>query len=141
MPKVNNNLLGENSTNLGPMLWFLNIFAEKIAKKLAVLTHNKAELCKIFDHNIGFWENANFFSENWQKSQKFVIITSTPGRPVSKKNLFSRWQASVSEIVKIETYFLIINRIVQICFLPFYSGANTTTAELRNNHNTGIVVG
>jgi hypothetical protein len=32
-----------------------------------------------FDHNIVFWENANFFAENWQKSQKIVIITSTPG--------------------------------------------------------------
>jgi hypothetical protein len=31
-----------------------------------------------FDHNIGFY--ANFFAENRQKSQKIVIITSTPGR-------------------------------------------------------------
>jgi hypothetical protein len=32
------------------------------------------------DHNIGFWlKNANFFAENCQKSQKIVIITSTPG--------------------------------------------------------------
>jgi hypothetical protein len=31
-----------------------------------------------FDHNIGFWENANFFAENCQKLQKIVIITSTP---------------------------------------------------------------
>jgi hypothetical protein len=27
---------------------------KKIAKKLAFLTRNKAKLCKIFDHNIGF---------------------------------------------------------------------------------------
>jgi hypothetical protein len=26
-----------------------------------------------------FEKNANFFAENWQKSQKIVIITSTPG--------------------------------------------------------------
>jgi hypothetical protein len=26
-----------------------------------------------------FKKNANFFSENWEKSQKIVIITSTPG--------------------------------------------------------------
>jgi hypothetical protein len=32
-----------------------------------------------FDHNIGFWEKRHFFAENCQKSQKFVIITSTPG--------------------------------------------------------------
>jgi hypothetical protein len=31
-----------------------------------------------FDHNIGFEKNANFFAENGQKSQKIMIITSTP---------------------------------------------------------------
>jgi coproporphyrinogen III oxidase len=49
---------------------------KKIAKKLAFLTQNKAKLCKNFDHNK---KNANFFAENWQQSQKIVIITSTPG--------------------------------------------------------------
>jgi hypothetical protein len=28
-----------------------------------------------------FEKSANFFAENWQKSQKIVIITSTPGHP------------------------------------------------------------
>jgi hypothetical protein len=28
-----------------------------------------------------FEKNANFFAENCQKSQKIVIITSTPGHP------------------------------------------------------------
>jgi hypothetical protein len=32
-----------------------------------------------FDHNIGFWGKRQFFAENWQKLQKIVIITSTPG--------------------------------------------------------------
>jgi hypothetical protein len=31
-----------------------------------------------FDHNIGFKKNANFFTENCPKSQKIVVITSTP---------------------------------------------------------------
>jgi hypothetical protein len=31
-----------------------------------------------FDHNIGFWEKRQFFAENCRKSQKIVIITSTP---------------------------------------------------------------
>jgi hypothetical protein len=31
--------------------------------------------------NWHFEKNANFFAENWQKSQKIVIITSTPGHP------------------------------------------------------------
>jgi hypothetical protein len=37
------------------------------------------------DHNIGIWENANFFAENCRKSQKIVIITSTnrPGANVT----------------------------------------------------------
>jgi hypothetical protein len=28
---------------------------------------------------LDFEKNANFIAENWQKSQKIVIITSTPG--------------------------------------------------------------
>jgi hypothetical protein len=47
-------------------------------EKTAFLTRNNAKLCKNFDLNIGFWENANFYAENCQKSQKIVIITSTP---------------------------------------------------------------
>jgi hypothetical protein len=46
-----------------------------------------------FDHNIGFWEkNANFFAENCRKSQKIVIITTTPGCAALVKMfvLFSR---------------------------------------------------
>jgi ribosome maturation protein Sdo1 len=32
-----------------------------------------------------FKKNANFFDENWEKSQKFVIITSTPA--VAKRKI------------------------------------------------------
>jgi hypothetical protein len=39
-----------------------------------------------FDHNIGFEKNANFFAENWQKSQKSVIVTSTPDEFVKKSS-------------------------------------------------------
>jgi hypothetical protein len=28
-----------------------------------------------------FEKNANFFAENWEKSQKILIITSTPDNP------------------------------------------------------------
>jgi hypothetical protein len=48
---------------------FLNIFAEKFSKKLAFLAQNKAK----------FWKTPFFSAENWGKSQKIVIITSTPG--------------------------------------------------------------
>jgi hypothetical protein len=53
------------------------IFSPKKIAKIAFFTH-KAKLWNNFDPNIGFWENANFFAENWRKSQKIVIITSTP---------------------------------------------------------------
>jgi hypothetical protein len=34
---------------------------------------------KIVIITLVFEKNTKFFAENWQKSQKFVIITSTPG--------------------------------------------------------------
>jgi hypothetical protein len=39
---------------------------------------NKAKLCKILITTLVYEKNANFFAENCQKSQKIVIITSTP---------------------------------------------------------------
>jgi hypothetical protein len=57
---------------------FFNIFAKKSAKKMAFLTQNKVKLCKILIITLVFEKNANFFAKNWQKSQKIVIITSTP---------------------------------------------------------------
>jgi hypothetical protein len=48
------------------------------AKKLAFLTQNKAKLCKIWIITLMFEKNAYFFAENCRKSQKIVIITSTP---------------------------------------------------------------
>jgi hypothetical protein len=59
----------------------LKIFSPKnSAKKFAFLTRNKAKLCKILIITLVFEKNANFFAENCQKSQKIVIITSTPGQ-------------------------------------------------------------
>jgi hypothetical protein len=57
----------------------LKIFSQKkIAKKLAFLTQNKAKSCKFLIITLDFEKNAIYFAENWQKSQKIVIITSTP---------------------------------------------------------------
>jgi hypothetical protein len=59
------------------------IFSPKNSeKKLAFLTQNKAKLCKMLIITLVFEKNANFFAENCQKSQKIVIITSTPGHTV-----------------------------------------------------------
>jgi hypothetical protein len=62
----------------GPMLSFLKYFCRKFQRKnWRFWLKTKLNYAK-FDHNIGFWENANFFDENCRKSQKIVIITSTP---------------------------------------------------------------
>jgi hypothetical protein len=47
---------------------------------MAFLTQNKAKLRKILIITLVFEKNANFFAENCRKSQKIVIITSTPCR-------------------------------------------------------------
>jgi hypothetical protein len=57
---------------------FKNSFAKKFSKKLAFLTQNKGKLCKILIITLVFEKNVNFFAENCRKSQKIVIITSTP---------------------------------------------------------------
>jgi hypothetical protein len=64
---------------------FKNIFAEKFSKKLAFLTENKAKLCKILIITLVCEKNANFFAENCRKSQKIVIMTSTPGKIMDKE--------------------------------------------------------
>jgi hypothetical protein len=51
---------------------FLKTFAEKISKKIGVF------LLKLL---VGFWEKRQFFRRKFWKSQKIVIITSTPGWP------------------------------------------------------------
>jgi hypothetical protein len=55
------------------------IFSPKnFDKKLAFSTRNKAKLCKNLIITLVFEKNGNCFADNYQKSQKIVIITSTP---------------------------------------------------------------
>jgi hypothetical protein len=57
----------------------LKIFSPKnLAKILAFFAQNTASFCKNFIITLVFEKNANIFAGNWQKSQKIVIITSTP---------------------------------------------------------------
>jgi hypothetical protein len=73
------------------MLCFLNIFGEKIAKKLAFLTQNKAKIFKNLIITLVFEKNANFFTQNFRKSQKIVIVTSTPDREkIANWDFFSK---------------------------------------------------
>jgi hypothetical protein len=55
------------------------IFSPKtLAKLLAFLLKLLLVFFKKYDRNIGFWKKRFYFAENWQKSHKLVIITSTP---------------------------------------------------------------
>jgi hypothetical protein len=59
----------------------LKIFLQKnLAKILAFFARTAATFCKNLIKTLFFEKNANFFAENWQKSQKIVIITSTPSQ-------------------------------------------------------------
>jgi phosphoserine phosphatase len=51
---------------------------------MAFLAQNKAKLRKFLIITLDFEKNANRFAENWQKSQKIVIITSRPDEIVKK---------------------------------------------------------
>jgi hypothetical protein len=55
---------------------------------------------QIFDHNIGFWEKRQFFAENWKKSQKIEIITSTPEmyKQNGQKN-YPNWDLHIYETI------------------------------------------
>jgi Ni,Fe-hydrogenase III small subunit len=65
----------------GTDVMIFKIFSPKnSAKKIGILTQNKAKLCKILIITLVFEKNANFFAENCRKSQKILIITSTPVR-------------------------------------------------------------
>jgi hypothetical protein len=56
------------------------IFSPKnLAKILAFFAQTNASFCKNLIITLVFKKNANIFAENWQKSQKIVIVTSTPG--------------------------------------------------------------
>jgi hypothetical protein len=49
---------------------------------LAFFAQTVTSFCKNMTITLAFEKNANFFEENWQTSQKIVIITSTPGLDV-----------------------------------------------------------
>jgi hypothetical protein len=54
-------------------------FSQKnLAKKMAFSTQTKGNFAEKVIITLVFEKNANVFAENWQKSQKIVIITSVP---------------------------------------------------------------
>jgi hypothetical protein len=82
------------------MLWFFKIFSPKnSANKLAFLTQNNSKLCKILIVTLVFVKNANFFAKNCRKSQKILIITSTPESVL--ENSFRRYLRSQLQLGQI----------------------------------------
>jgi hypothetical protein len=66
----------------GINVMILKIFSPtKPAKNWRFLIKNTAEFYKQWIITLVFKKDANFFTDNWWKSHKIVIITSTPGRP------------------------------------------------------------
>jgi hypothetical protein len=51
---------------------------QKSFAKNGVLAQTTVSFCKNLIIALVFEKNANFFAEHWQKSQKIVLITSTP---------------------------------------------------------------
>jgi hypothetical protein len=60
---------------------FFNFSLKNSAKNWRFCLKTKLVFAKIVIITLVFEKNANFFAEIWQKSQKIVIITSTPGWP------------------------------------------------------------
>jgi hypothetical protein len=54
-------------------------FAKKICENIGVFAQTTASFCKNLIITLIFEKSANCFAEDWEKSQKIVIITSTPG--------------------------------------------------------------
>jgi uncharacterized membrane-anchored protein len=74
------------------------IFAENLAKIFAFFAQTTVSFCKNVIITLFFEKNAIFFAKNRQKSQKIVIITSTPGFPdgmfsYQNTNLGNVWSA------------------------------------------------
>jgi hypothetical protein len=90
------------------------------------LTQNKAKLCKILIITLVFEKNANFFAKNCQKSQKIVIITSTPGANPTTFEFKATYSASVEVRLSVFTsekksIFIIKTRHVISWGVNFYN--------------------
>jgi hypothetical protein len=55
------------------------IFSLKNRRKMGVFDSKQSYIMLKCDHYIGVWEKRQFLAENCRKSQKIVIIISTPG--------------------------------------------------------------
>jgi hypothetical protein len=113
---------------LGPMLWFLKYFRRKIKQKYQRFWRKtKLVLAKSVIITLVFEKKANFFAENGLKSQKIVIITSTPvvddpfWFPIHAEKVIS-WANRCAEKVDDDNYFFVARQLNG----PLKNGAETT---------------
>jgi hypothetical protein len=74
-----------NPQKLGPTHLYID-FKNIFTKKISIFDSNQSKNFKKMIITLVFEKNANFFAENCRKSQKIVIITSTPGHAGSNKD-------------------------------------------------------
>jgi hypothetical protein len=66
----------------GTDVMIFKLVLRNILAKMAVFAQTTARFCKNLIITLVFEKNANFFAEDWQISQKILIITSIPGLAV-----------------------------------------------------------
>jgi hypothetical protein len=100
----------------GTDVMIFEIFSTKIWRKNR---HFCSNYCLFFCENLiitsFFEENANFFAENWRKSQKVVTITSTP---VLKKWRFDFSMKNECAAAKVMQQNQLVNPLLRTPDLP-----------------------
>jgi hypothetical protein len=85
---------------------------------MAFFAETIASFCKHLIRTLVFEKNANIFAENWQKSQKIVIITSTPSTTADGNAVMNLPLLSHSPSMQF-LYFYVL-RFPSMPFLYFY---------------------
>jgi hypothetical protein len=88
-------------TYQGPMLWLFKYFRQKNRRKnWRFCLKTKLNYAQNLIITLVFEKSANFFAENGRKSQKIVIITSTPGHPARHQISFRSHSYSEGEPIR-----------------------------------------
>jgi hypothetical protein len=100
---------------------FLIYFRRKIQiKNWRFLLKTKLNFEKNMIITLVFKKNANFFAENWEKSQKIVIITSTPDEFVKNDQMkpspfYRNWYITFTAVKSMYTKIWATSVIFKIC--------------------------
>jgi hypothetical protein len=100
------------------MLWFLNY----LPRRFAFFVQNTISFCKIWIITLVFKKTANFFTANFRKSQKSVIITSTPG--------YVGWNFNCNFPLTLASYLVLVLGFDPLEF-PWPCSAKTIKSEMK----------